>query len=69
MTIQTGEKNTNLLPETKWKLNYLKMGQRVYLNHGISKHCIVIGKKIKGIKDPEPLDLQTNFKDWSEKHD
>ena len=26
-------------------------------------------KKIKGIKDPEPLDLQTNFKDWSEKHD
>ena len=26
-------------------------------------------KKVKGIKDPEPLDLTTNFKDWSEKHD
>ena len=26
-------------------------------------------KKVKGITDPEPLDLQTNFKDWSEKHD
>tara|TARA_B100000886_G_scaffold19053_1_gene12282 strand:+ start:206 stop:424 length:219 start_codon:yes stop_codon:yes gene_type:complete len=26
-------------------------------------------KKVKGITDPKPLDLQTNFKDWSEKHD
>ena len=26
-------------------------------------------KKVKGIKDSEPLDLTTNFKDWSEKHD
>ena len=26
-------------------------------------------KKVKGIKDPEPLDLTTNFKAWSEKPD
>ena len=26
-------------------------------------------KKVKGITDPEPLNLTTNFKYWSEKHD
>ena len=26
-------------------------------------------KRVKGITDPEPLNLTTNFKDWSEKHD
>ena len=26
-------------------------------------------KIVIGISDREPLDLQTNFKDWSEKHD
>ena len=26
-------------------------------------------KKIKGIKDPEPLDLQSSFKEWNKKVD
>ena len=26
-------------------------------------------KKIKGIKDPEPLDLQSSFKEWNKKID
>jgi len=26
-------------------------------------------KKIKGIKDPEPLDLQSSFKEWNQKID
>ncbi|BCU98089.1 MAG: hypothetical protein CM15mV20_1780 [uncultured marine virus] len=45
------------------------MDLRVYLSLGIFKHCILIGKKIKGIKDPEPLDLQSSFKEWNKKVD
>ena len=26
-------------------------------------------KKIKGIKDPEPLDLQSSFREWNKKID
>ena len=26
-------------------------------------------KKIKGIKDPEPLDLQSSYKEWNKKID
>ena len=40
--IQTGERSINYT-RNKMELDLLEMGQRVYLNHGISKHCIVIG--------------------------
>ena len=66
--ILIGEKNTSLIQETKWNLIFSNMGQKVYLNHGISKHCIVIGKKMKGYNKFDPKEnegqLQSSLEEF-----
>ena len=60
LMIQTGERSTNLIQEIRWNSIFLNILSQSWHLQALYSNW----KKVKGIQDPEPLNLTTNFKDW-----
>jgi len=54
---------------SKYELDLLENGPKSLSQSWHLQALYSNWKKIKGIKDPEPLDLQSSFKEWNKKID
>tara|TARA_A100001388_G_C28371484_1_gene312650 strand:+ start:60 stop:422 length:363 start_codon:yes stop_codon:yes gene_type:complete len=61
----TGERSTRTTQEIKWNLICWRMGLPIYHNLGTFKHCIVIGKKLKVIKNLNHLIVNRHLKNFT----